>query len=110
QGTPERPASDKENLQEALAEVEQFISEAKRPVILAGVQLARYNLGAQLVKFAERNRLPICTTLLSKSVVGESHPLYKGLYMGGCSHPEIKALVEGSDCLLMLGVLLTGST
>lgn len=110
QGTPERPASDKENLQEALAEVEQFISEAKRPVILAGVQLARYNLGAQLVKFAERNRMPICTTLLSKSVVGESHPLYKGLYMGGCSHPDVQALVEESDCLLMFGVLLTDTT
>ena len=110
QGTPEKPESDQENLAEALQEVEDFVGSAKKPVILAGVQLARYGLGSELVKFAERNNLPICTTLLSKSVVGEAHPLYRGLYMGACSEPKVQELVEESDCLLMFGALLTDLT
>lgn len=110
QGTPSKPESDVENLAEAIEEVEDFVSKAKKPVILAGVQLARYGLGTDLVKFAERNQIPICTTLLSKSVVGEAHPLYKGLYMGNCSEKKVQELVEESDCLLMFGVLLTDLT
>lgn len=110
QGTPKYLESDPENLSEALEEIKEWFAKAKSPVILAGVQLARYGLGSELVKFAEKYKIPICTTLLSKSVVGEAHPLYQGLYMGNCSKPEVQKLVEESDCLFMFGVLLTDMT
>ena len=102
--------SDEENLAESIEESKNWLNEAKNPVILAGIQLSRFGLGSKLVKFAEKNNFPICTTLLSKSVVGEKHQLFKGVYMGAASHPEIKDLVENSDCLLMFGVLLTDVT
>lgn len=110
QGTPVSAASDEENLQEALSEVTEWIGKAKSPVILAGVQLARFGLGGDLVKFAEKANIPICSTLLAKSVVGERHPLFQGIYMGNSSKPEVQRLVEDSDCLLMFGVLLTDMT
>lgn len=110
QGTPKRHSSDAENLLESIEESFNWLNEAKNPVLLAGVQLSRFGLGSKLVKFAEKNNLPICTTLLSKSVVGEKHPLFKGIYMGAASSPDVKDLVESSDCLLMFGVLLTDVT
>lgn len=105
--TPVAPETDQENLAEALAEVEEWINHSENPVILAGVELARFDLGKDLLKFAERTNIPIATTLLSKSVVSEKHPLFLGVYSGSCSQEGVQEAVEGSDCLLMFGVMLT---
>ena len=110
QGTPVSPQSDPDNLDEAIAEVEEWIKSSESPVILAGVQLARFGLGNELVKFAERLKIPITTTLLSKSVVDESHSLFRGVYSGSASQEPVRNLVENSDCLLMFGALLTDMT
>lgn len=107
QGTPSSPKSDPINLEESIEEVTRWINEAKNPVILAGVQLARYDLGGELLKFAERVNIPIATTLLAKSVINETHPLFMGVYAGRTSKEEVREAVENSDCLLMFGVLLT---
>ncbi|RDJ35260.1 MAG: hypothetical protein DWQ19_10625 [Crenarchaeota archaeon] len=79
-------------------------------MILAGVQAARFNLGNQLLKFAERTNIPVATTLLSKSVISEKHPLFLGVYAGGASQTGVQKAVEESDCLLMFGALLTDMT
>jgi indolepyruvate decarboxylase len=108
QGTPQELRSDPENLQEALTEITTWLSEAKSPVIMAGVQLTRCGLGSQLVRFAERHQIPMVTTLLSKSTVNEHHPLFAGVYMGNQTTEErVRRLVDDSDCLLILGEMLT---
>lgn len=110
QGTPESPKSDKENLQESLSEVIGWITSAEKPVIMAGVQLARYGLGQELIRFAEKTNIPVAATMLSKSVVDETHPLFLGIYAGTASQKQVRKAIEDSDCLLMLGVLLTDMT
>lgn len=110
QGTPVAPKSDAENLEEAIKEVQDWIAQAERPVILAGVELARYDLGSELIRFARKVNIPVATTLLSKSVINESDPLFAGIYAGASSEPETRDLVESSDCLLMFGVMLTDLT
>lgn len=102
QGTPTHPETDSENLDEALNEVTNWLASATNPVILAGVEIARFELGITLQKFAERTNIPIVSTLLSKSVISEEHPMYKGVYAGGNSN--VRELVEDSDCLLVFGV------
>lgn len=102
-GTPQAPTTDAENLQEAMIEVKELLLQAKKPAILAGVEVARYNLGEQMVRFAEKNQLPIATTMLSKSVVSERHPLFAGTYLGAGSESHTKTIVEDSDCLLIFG-------
>ncbi len=106
-GTPKNLISDEENLDEALGEVRKWISTAENPIIIAGVEVARYNLGKELISFAEKTKIPVCTTLLSKSVVRENHPLFAGVYTGSASLEQTSKLVENSDCLLMFGVMLT---
>ena len=109
-GTPKMQETDPENLEEALEEVVGWIDSAKNPVILAGVEVARFGLGKQLLKFAEKGNIPIATTLLSKSVISETHPLFAGVYSGSASREGVSDLVEESDCLIMFGVLLTDLT
>lgn len=109
-GTPISPKTDTQNLEEAVSEVTAWLRSAKSPVIMAGVELARYGLGDKLVKFAEKLNIPMVTELLSKSVINERHPLFAGLYSGGSSLEYTRKLVEESDCLLMFGVMLTDVT
>jgi thiamine pyrophosphate-dependent acetolactate synthase large subunit-like protein len=49
-----------------------LIQEAKKPVILAGVELARYHTARLVVRMAERMNIPIAADLLSKSAVPET--------------------------------------
>ena len=99
-GTPKSLDSDPQNLDEAINEVVAWLKTAERPAILAGVELARYHLGEQLIKFAEKTKIPVATTLLSKSVINESHPLFAGIYSGSASQDLVKEIIEKSDCLL----------
>lgn len=102
-GTPTAPPTDADNLNEAIKEVNQFIADSERPAILAGVEVARYKLGEQLVRFAEKNQIPIATTMLGKSVVNEKNPLFAGTYLGVGSQEHTRRIVDESDCLLVFG-------
>lgn len=107
QGTPVSNGGDPENLAEALEKSVGWIDKSERPVILAGVEVARFNLGADLMAFAERHNIPVATTILGKSVVSEKNRLSLGIYAGGMSEDYVKDIVENSDCVLMLGVMQT---
>lgn len=92
---------------EAAAETAQRIAAAKRPVIVAGVELHRFGLQNELMALAERTQIPIATTILGKSVISEHHPLFVGLYEGAIGRNEVTAFVEQSDLILLLGTFMT---
>ncbi len=101
------PPSDPDALREAIDESLAMLKAAKRPMILAGVELHRFGLQDSLLALAEDAGLPIASTLLGKSVISEAHPLFVGVYEGGMGREEVTQYVEASDCLLMLGCLLS---
>lgn len=103
----EHHLSDPEALREALAEAHENIKAAKKPVIIAGIELHRFGLQSQLLKFAEHNNIPICATLLGKSVISERHPLYLGVYEGAMGREEVRRYVEDSDCVILLGAFMS---
>jgi indolepyruvate decarboxylase len=106
---PDAPEiSDPPALAEAVEETLALLRAAKRPVILAGVELARYRLAHLVVQIAERINIPIATDLLSKSAIPENHPLYLGVYGGAMSSDEhVRKYLESSDLVLMLGTFIT---
>jgi indolepyruvate decarboxylase len=106
-GTPKEFQSDPENLTEALSEATEWINESKRPVIWAGVEIARFGLGERLMKFIETTGIPVATDILGKSVVNEKHPLCLGVYSESTSCDEVRDYIAESDCLIMLGVMMT---
>jgi len=104
----QRPASDAHALAAALDETRAMIAGAKKPVILAGVELHRFHVTDLAIELAERLNIPIAADLLSKSAVRENHPLYLGVYGGAMSSDKhVRAYVESSDCVLMLGTFIT---
>ena len=103
----EYQSSDEKILEEALRETAEYINNAKNPVILAGVELHRHKLTNLAVEISERFNIPIAATLLSKSVINETNPLYIGVYSGALSEPKCQEYVDNSDCVIMLGTFIT---
>ena len=101
------PPSDPDALREALDEASTLLTAAKRPMILADVEIHRFGLQDDLIALAEGAGLPIATTILGKSVISEGHPLFVGVYEGAMGRAEVAECVEAADCLLMLGCFLT---
>ena len=106
--TPEiHERSDVKSLRAALAEAEEMINDARQPVILADVEVHRFGLQDQLLKLVGKANIPVAATVLGKSVVGEQHPLYLGIYEGAMGRDDVRQYVEDSDCVLMLGAFMT---
>ena len=100
--------SDPHTLDAALGETLSLIRAAKKPVILAGVELARYRTARLVVRMAEQMNIPIAADLLSKSAIAENHCLYLGVYGGAMSSDEhVRKYVESADIVLMLGTFIT---
>lgn len=100
-------ATDPAVLAEALGEVRSMLVSAKRPVILAGAEAGRYGLQDELVRLVERFNMPVASTLHGKSVISEDHPSYVGVYGGLIGREEVLQFVHDSDCLLILGSILS---
>lgn len=100
-------ATDPAVLAEALDEVRSMLVSAKRPVILAGAEAGRYGLQDELVRLVERFNMPVASTLHGKSVISEDHPSYVGVYGGLIGREEVLQFVHDSDCLLILGSILS---
>ena len=99
--------SDPKSLRAALAEAEEMINAAKQPVILADVEVHRFGLQDQLLKLASQTNIPVAATVLGKSVIGEQHPLYLGIYEGAMGRDDVRQYVESSDCVILLGAFMT---
>ncbi len=99
--------SDPNALRAAVGEASKMINLARRPVILADVEVHRFGLQNTLLRLAARSNIPVAATIMGKSVISEQHPLYMGIYEGAMGREDIRRYVEGSDCVLLLGAFMT---
>lgn len=104
-----KPVSNNDDsaLDEAVLETVERLTNAKRPLIIAGVEIHRFGLQDQVLQLAEQSNIPIAATILGKSVIRETHPLFIGLYEGAIGKAEVTEYVEESDCILLLGTFMT---
>ncbi len=89
----------------ALEEARARFAEARRPVILAGLDMLEEPAGpATVTAFAERHGIPVLTTYKAKGVIPEQHPLSLG---GHGLSPKADAIVlpvlREADLVLALG-------
>ncbi len=105
--TEEATAARAGALAEAAAEIKAMIAAATQPVLYVGVGVRRHALTDAMVTLAERLRLPVVTDLLGKASFPESHPQFAGIYMSALGDPSVRDLLDGSDCVLGVGVLAT---
>ena len=99
--------SDPAALAEALGEAVALINAARQPVILADVEVHRFGLQELLLELIEKANIPFASTILGKSVMSEQHPLCLGVYEGAMGRDDVRAYVESSDCVIMLGTFMT---
>jgi TPP-dependent 2-oxoacid decarboxylase len=99
--------SDLRTLKAALEEAVEMINGAEKPVLLADVEVHRFGLQDVVVQLAKKTNIPVVSTLLGKSVIGEQHPFYLGVYEGAMGREDVRQYVETSDCVVMLGAFLT---
>jgi indolepyruvate decarboxylase len=99
--------SNPKSLRAALEDAAEMINAAKQPVIVADVEVHRFGLQTELLQLAQRTNIPVAATLLGKSVIGEHHPFYLGVYEGAMGREEVRRYVESSDCVILLGVFMT---
>ena len=92
---------------EAAAEIIDHLSRAERPVLIVGVEVHRFQLTEQVIRLAERLRIPVTSSFLGRGIFPTRHPQFIGTYLGAVSPQPMRTLVEGSDCLLLLGERLS---
>jgi acetolactate synthase I/II/III large subunit len=63
---------------EQIEKAARIISEAARPVVLAGNGVIRSRASEALVRFAEKLNVPVATTFMAKGVIPDTHPLALG--------------------------------
>lgn len=94
-------------LNEVVSEVIERLKSAKRPVVLAGVEVRRFGLKDKVVGLVQALNLPVVTSILGKASFPESHPNFIGNYFGQFGNPKLKEYVEDADLILSLGTVLT---
>jgi len=99
--------SDAHKVEEAARETAAMFNGARRPVMIAGIEIHRFKASAELIALAEKMGAPVFTTVLGKGAFPMDHPLYMGVHVGAISPPPIVARMDEADFVLNLGCLRT---
>ena len=100
---PHRPhpmlRAESSSIQQAI----ELIQNAKRPVILAGHGITHSGAEAQVLAFAERQQIPVASTLLGLGAFPTYHPLSLGM-MGMHGESWVNNAIQQADLLLAFGM------
>ena len=109
--TPVPPLPPSPVLEDALAEAAEEVIErlrcANAPCILVDVEVRRYGVEAQVAELASRLGIPVVTTFMGRGLLSAHRDVVRGVYMGAAGQKAVTELVERSDGLLLLGVILS---
>jgi indolepyruvate decarboxylase len=99
--------TDEGALDEAGQEIAGRLTTSRNPVLVVGVEVHRFRLQQRVVALAERLQIPVTSSFLGRGIFPTLHPQFKGTYLGTVSPRPLREIVEQSDCLLLLGVLVS---
>lgn len=106
--TPLAPAAaDTEALNACADEVLERIGAASDPVLLAGVEVRRYDLEHKVAELARRLDLPLATSFMGRGLFSDCDCPLIGSYIGIAGDQEVRQAIERSDQLVMLGVIVS---
>ena len=95
--------------EEDVRAVLRLLTNAERPLILAGAGVLRARTSTDLTRFAELLRVPVVASWRRGDVISNENPLFLG--MAGLGAPEVvRERIEAADALLVLGCRLSETT
>jgi indolepyruvate decarboxylase len=101
------PATDPLALEAAVNAIVGAVSASRTACILPGIIVSRCGMREQAAAVVDASGLPFATMFMDKCVLDETHPNYIGMYDGRLMNEEVRAFVEGCDCVLGIGAMLT---
>ncbi|MBX3552870.1 MAG: thiamine pyrophosphate-binding protein [Pseudolabrys sp.] len=85
-----------------MQEMAALLAKAKAPMVIAGGSRWSPEACNQLMAFAERWSLPVCTTFRRAHLIDALHPCYAG-DLGIGPNPKLLARVKDADLIVMIG-------
>ena len=99
-------APDQEALNACVDEILERLRAADSPVLMAGVEVRRYDLEEQVAELSRRLGMPVVTSFMGRGLLAHQDAPLVGTYMGVAGFPEVTQLVESSDGLFLLGEII----
>lgn len=90
-----------ENQVDDVAAVRTLLSNAKRPVVLAGLDARWPDGAAALGTLADKLGCPVLTTYKAKGALAHDHPLFAGILTGGAAEADC---IARADLILLFGL------
>jgi indolepyruvate decarboxylase len=90
----------------AATEIIAQLKAAKYPAMLLCVEVRRYGLEDKVAELAKKLAIPTATTFMARGILAGSEAPLIGTYLGLAGDDTIRKAVEGSDALLLLGVIM----
>lgn len=98
------PIGDSDVMQEGVKVLSALISKAKSPVLLIDNEAHVFSVTDILMQLSKTHHIPYVCLSTAKNIMDESSPFYAGVYSGAVGDSKVRELVEGSDCLIGIGV------
>ncbi|KGX91119.1 acetolactate synthase [Pontibacillus halophilus JSM 076056 = DSM 19796] len=89
--------------------IEEILSKAERPLILAGGGIKRSEAENELLRFVDLARIPVMSAFRRHDVFPNDHPFYVG-HLGLGTPKELLDIVEEADTILAIGTRLSEVT
>ena len=80
---------------------------ASSPVMMVGVEIKRFGIEDKVARLAQLLDIPVVTSFMGRGLLSQSKANVLGTYLGMAGTPDITGLVENSDALLLLGVIIS---
>jgi indolepyruvate decarboxylase len=103
----ERRPADPDALAECADEIIARLAAAERPVLMVDVETRRYGVENRAAALARALALPVVTTFMGRGLLAAAPDVVRGTYLGAAGERAVTELVEQSDGLLLLGVILS---
>ena len=106
-GAEPRPVPDDEAVGACADEVLARLAAARSPALMVGVEVRRFGLEARVAQLARALAIPVVTSFMGRGLLAGAGVTLAGTYLGAAGDAAIAALVEQSDGLLLLGVIVS---
>jgi indolepyruvate decarboxylase len=101
------PPTDADAARACAREALDRLREAERPALMLGVEVRRAGIESRVAELARGLRIPTATSFMGIGILADAPELTMGAYLGLAGDDAVREAIEGSDALLMLGVILS---